>query len=231
MKNKLHLIALNIPFPPDYGGAIDIFYKIKSLHGLGLEIILHCFKYNRSQNIELNKYCTEVFYYERKNRAIDFFSSLPFIVKTRNHPQLLENILNNPAPILFDGLHTCHYLNNAKLASLTKIVRTHNIEHEYYLALTKSTNSLFHRFFFNREAKKLKNFEKVLEHANALACISPEDKSYFDNKYGNAFFIPAFHPYEKNVSLKGRGDYILFHGNLSVAENRKALDFILNEVL
>ena len=45
MKNKLHIISLDIPFPANYGGVIDIFYKLKSLSNLGVEIILHCFEY------------------------------------------------------------------------------------------------------------------------------------------------------------------------------------------
>ena len=49
MDKHLHIIALNIPFPPNYGGVIDIYYKIKALHQLGVKIILHCFAYERPQ--------------------------------------------------------------------------------------------------------------------------------------------------------------------------------------
>ena len=46
MKAKhLHIVALNIPFPANYGGAIDIYYKVKALHEIGYTIHLHCFEY------------------------------------------------------------------------------------------------------------------------------------------------------------------------------------------
>ena len=228
--DKLQIVALNIPYPPNYGGVIDIFYKIKALYKLGVKITLHCFEYDRPQTPELESYCEQIYYYERKKLFADFLSSTPFIVKSRNHPELIENLVENKAPILFEGLHTCWYLNHPRLTEQAKIVRTHNIEHDYYKALERSTKNLPKRFFFRREAKKLRRYESVLEHAQALACISPDDTKYFESAFGNAHFIPAFHSFEKVSSKVGRGDYILFHGNLSVEENIKALDFIIDEV-
>jgi len=35
MSYSLHIISFNIPYPPDYGGVMDVFYKIKALHDLG----------------------------------------------------------------------------------------------------------------------------------------------------------------------------------------------------
>ncbi len=231
MIGKLHIVALNIPFPPDYGGVIDIFFKIKSLRKLGIEIILHSFKYDRPESTDLEKYCQKIYYYERKRRIADFFSGIPFIVKTRSHKQLVGNILKDPAPVLFDGLHTCYHLGNKKLEPLPKIVRTHNIEHEYYHALSESTRSLARKFYYLSESEKLRRFEAILQSADSLACISPDDTKYFNSCFGNANLIPAFHPYEEVSSKPGMGSYVLFHGNLSVEENQKALDFILNDVM
>ncbi|MDA3821554.1 MAG: glycosyltransferase family 1 protein, partial [Bacteroidales bacterium] len=43
--------------------------------------------------------------------------------------------------------------------------------------------------------------------------------------------VSAFHQHNKISSKEGKGDYILFHGNLSVPENEKALVYLLNSVL
>ena len=43
MNKTLHVVALNIPWPANYGGVIDIYYKVKALHECGVKIILHCF--------------------------------------------------------------------------------------------------------------------------------------------------------------------------------------------
>ena len=231
MIEKLQIVSLNVPYPPNYGGVIDIFYKIKALHQLTIKIILHSFIYDRPRAPELEQYCETVYYYDRKKPIFDFFSKTPFIVKTRNHSRLLKNLSNHQAPVLFEGLHSCYFLSHKKLVNLTKIVRTHNIEHEYYAALKDSSNNFLTRLYFDREAKKLSNYEGQLTHANALACISPDDTDHFQKKFKTAHYIPAFHPFEKVVSHPGQGKYILFHGNLEVEENQKALDFILREVM
>ena len=72
----LHIISFNVPFPANYGGVIDVFYKIKSLHQLGIQITLHCFKYGRTEAKELEKYCKTVHYYKRNTSLTQQFSIL-----------------------------------------------------------------------------------------------------------------------------------------------------------
>ena len=43
--SELNIVSFDVPYPPDYGGAIDIYYKIATLNNLGIKIYLHCFQY------------------------------------------------------------------------------------------------------------------------------------------------------------------------------------------
>lgn len=230
MKNSIQLVAFNIPYPPDYGGIIDVFYKVKALSECGVSVYLHCFEYDRPRAIELEKYCERVFYYPRKKGIIYQFSAKPYIVITRANDQLLNNLASNNAPILFEGLHTCFYLDHPLLSKHLRLVRTHNVEHEYYLNLYRSEQNLFKKLFFRLEACKLKRYEIILKKASDLLCISPNDNYYFDRKYGHSHFIPAFHPFNEIKSKEGRGKYILFHGNLSISENIQAVEYMLTHV-
>ena len=63
-----------------------------------------------------------------------------------------------------------------------------------------------------------------------MLAISPNDNLYFDQKFGNSHFIPAFHPFNEIKSKVGRGEYVLFHGNLSISENIQAVDFLIKNV-
>jgi len=230
LETALQMVAFNIPYPPDYGGVIDIYYKIKALAESGVSVYLHCFEYNRPQTIELEKYCAKVFYYPRKSGVRHQLSTKPYIVITRNNNQLLNNLSSKNYPILFEGLHTCLNLDNPVLKNHIKLVRTHNIEHEYYRNLCKAEPNIFRKMFFRVETSKLKSYEKVLKNASHLLSISPNDNLYFDRKYGNSHFIPAFHPFNEIKSKEGRGEYILFHGNLSVAENLQAVEYLIKNV-
>jgi hypothetical protein len=91
MDKHLHIISFNVPYPADYGGVVDVFYRLKALHAAGVKIHLHCFSYGRVEAPELNQFCEEVVYYQRSMSFINQFSGLPFIVKSRSNSELLQN--------------------------------------------------------------------------------------------------------------------------------------------
>ena len=65
-RKRLHIVSVDIPVPVNYGGAIDIYYKLKALKNTGIKVHLHCYEYDRKPAEELNQYCEEVFYYKRE---------------------------------------------------------------------------------------------------------------------------------------------------------------------
>lgn len=230
METSIQIVAFNVPYPPDYGGVIDIFYKVKALYESGMVVYLHCFEYNRPQAAELEKYCSKVYYYPRKKGIRFQLSGKPYIVVTRVHDRLIRNLASNKAPIIFEGLHTCFYLGHPDLAGHVQVVRTHNIEHEYYLNLSRAERNPIQKLFFRIESAKLAAYEKVLRKASLLFCISPNDNYRFDLEYNNAYFVPAFHPFNEIRSKTGKGEYLLFHGNLSVSENIQAVNYLIKSV-
>lgn len=108
-----------------------------------------------------------------------------------------------------------------------KIVRTHNIEHEYYLGLYKSSKSLLKKIYYKLEAKKLKKFESVLRESDLILSLSKKDAVYF-KKYANTIWIPPFS--ERYSEVHNTEPYVLFHGNLSVEENINALIKLIENV-
>jgi hypothetical protein len=219
-----------VPYPPNYGGVIDVFYKLKALHELGCGITLHCFDYGRGKQPELEKYCVKVHYYNRNMSLSKMLSKLPYIVNTRNSAALINNLLIDNAPILFEGLHSCYFLNDLRLKDRFKIVRTHNIEHDYYANLAQSEKKVLKKIYFRQESKRLKAYEHVLQHANLIAAISANDAYHFKRNYKSVYTVSAFHPYNKVEINEGLGNYALYHGNLAVAENNLGALFLVNEV-
>ncbi|MCL3782539.1 glycosyltransferase [Prolixibacteraceae bacterium JC049] len=226
----IHLVSFDIPFPANYGGAIDVFNKIKALKKLGIKIHLHCFEYSRKPSVELKKWCEQVYYYPRTRSLVHQLHSLPFIVQSRKHPKLLENLKKDSYPILFEGIHCCGFLDHPDLKNRVKLVRTHNVEHHYYKQLANNSASLWKKLFFKVEAIKLKRFEKQLSHATALLTISASDQSYFQDMFNQSIHVSAFSGTNRINSIPGMGKYLLFHGNLSVEENIEAIQFILKQV-
>jgi hypothetical protein len=227
----VHLVSFNVPYPPDYGGVIDVYYKITALKQSGVGVILHCFSYGRSRSRTLERECLKVNYYRRDLNLFHLLRNEPFIVLSRRNDELLRNLLADNYPIIFEGLHTTDLLGHPALERRMTLVRTHNIEHIYYHNLAANEKNPFRRFFYNSEARKLERYEPRLSKATYLLAISPGDTDYFRSKYGNALFVGPFHPGNGCRSANGKGDYVLLHGDFSTAENNAAARFILDEVI
>lgn len=227
----LHIISFNIPYPADYGGVIDIFYKLKALSDAGIQIILHCFEYGRQTSKELEDLCFKVYYYRRKSGLKYMLNSDPYIVLTRNANTMPKNVLGDSFPVLFEGLHTTGMLEQCKAAHKLTLVRAHNIEHVYYKSLSLTESQLFRKIFLRSESRKLKRYEGKLKHADHILGIAKHETAYFETHYGNAVFIPAFHRFDEVSSLEGRGDFVLYHGNLGVAENSAIFLRLLKKTL
>lgn len=227
---KIHIVSLDVPFPPDYGGMMDVFYRIKSLNELGFDIILHSFTYGRGEPKELEKYCSEVHFYKRTKSVSSLFSKRPFIVETRKSTELLERLKSDNHPILLEGLHCCWFLEQLKNSGRLIFVRTHNIEHDYYKALGESSKGL-KKIFFQSEAKKLRSYEATLRFASALLAIQNEDLDHFQKLNKSTYLLPASFPNLELVEEKEIQEYYLFHGNLSVQEVHDSALWLLQEVV
>lgn len=229
MSNQhLHIVSLDVPYPLDYGGAIDIYFRIKALHNLGYKISLHCYEYGRGkQQKALEKYTEKCYYYVRKKPLVDWLSGTPFIVKTRSDKQLLDNLKEDDDPILFEGLHTTFFLSEDCLKKRIKIVRTHNVEHNYYSELAKQATGA-KKLFFQSEARKLEKYESILKQADHILAIQQNDLDHFKTFHKSVHLLPASLPAIQKASYTTTESYCLFHGNLSVPENENAANWIIN---
>ena len=126
---RLHVVSFQVPYPPRYGGLIDVYYKLKALKQSGVRLTLHTYIYGDAtrQDESLRQVADEVYYYPRHTGWQAASGRLPYIVQSRRSPLLLEHLLADDAPILFEGLHTCYFLTHPRLAGRELWVRTHNV--------------------------------------------------------------------------------------------------------
>lgn len=232
-EQHLHIVSFDIPYPPNYGGVIDVFYKIKALHRAGFKLHLHCFQYNRARAPELIKYCQSIDYYPRLTSFFSLLTIKPYIVYSRRSGKLLKNLQKDHYPILFEGLHSCYFLDHETLSGRIKIYRESNIEHQYYFQLSKAEKNIFRKFFFISASLKLRLFQNVLSKASLMLTVSKEDNNYLAARFPGVRveYLPSFHGDDEVKIMPGKGNFILYQGNLSVAENFRAAEFLVREVL
>lgn len=231
MRPKIHIVSFDVPYPADYGGVIDVFYRCKALQEYGYDVTLHCFDYGRGKSKVLEKLCKQVYYYKRKSSLLSLFKIRPMIVASRQNEKLLKNLLLDNAPIIFEGQHCTAYLKHQKLAKRIRFVRCHNIESDYYDQLAEVEKSFFKRLFFKIEAKKLIKQELDFSYASQLFSVSEADQNYFVNKYGNSQFLAVANPLSRKKFKENKEAYFLMHGNLSVMENEFAIQWVIENIL
>lgn len=226
----LHIVSFDVPYPANYGGVIDVFHRIRALANNGVAVHLHCYDYGRGRQQLLEEMCAEVRYYERDMSFARQLSSKPFIVASRCNAQLVDDLLSDGYPVLCEGLHTTSIVADSRLSNRKIYVRAHNVEHDYYRLLAASERNPLRRLYFNVEAWRLRRYEPILAKVSGVFAISQSDADYFSGKYPNVMFVPGFSAFDAVRSKTGKGDYVLYHGNLSVAENADAAEWLLLNV-
>lgn len=227
--NPLHIVSFDNPFPPVYGGIVEVFYKLKPLSELGFQIHFHCFTDHIPQNNpELDAVVEKVYYYKKQSSPFAFFSRLPFSVNDRKSPELLENLKKINAPILFEGLKTTHLVYQDKLEGFHKILRLHNIEHHYFNGIAKSETNIFKKLIFLAEGIKYRKYEKVIDKFQKIVTLSCFENGWIHSGYGNSSYVPVFHGNEQVENLGGIGKYALYHGDLRMSDNKKAVRLLIS---
>ena len=229
-ENQVHIVCFDIPYPANYGGVIDVFFKLKALVERGFKVHLHCFEYGREHSPKLEAICESVNYYKRNTTFGKVFKKNPYIVTSRISEDLIQNLLKDDYPIILEGLHSCGVLLDPRMKDRKIFVRTHNVEHEYYRYLAETEKNLRKRLFLKLESRKLRKFESVLAKATGILAISNKDYEYFKQTYDNVYLIPAYAGFDKVDVLEGQGDFVLYHGKLDISENYNAAEFLVKEV-
>jgi hypothetical protein len=231
-ERKLHIVCHDVPYPPDYGGVFDLFYKIRTLFEEGIKIRLHCFTSGRIEQPILNEFCDQVYYYPRRTGHKGYSHQLPYIVCSRSNPELLERLLQDEFPILLEGVHCSYLLQDSRFTSRKILLRLHNVESVYYRQLAGCTSSWFKKLYYLRESAILKKYEKNIASSWPLLTVTQFDAESAAVCYQskNITVIPVFLPFQHIESPQGTGCYCLYHGNLSVEENEKAVIWLLENV-
>jgi glycosyltransferase involved in cell wall biosynthesis len=232
LQRVLHIIAHDVPYPLDYGGVFDLYCKLPALQQQGIDIIYHCFDYGRGRQPELNKYCREVYYYCRQEGHKGFSARQPYIVSSRTNEELFKNLLKDNHPILAEGVHCTALMQQPLLAKRKIILRLHNVEFEYYRQLYKHSKRPFKKAYYYHESRLLKKYEEQLAHQLPVIAVAQKDVATYKKAFNapHINYLPVFIPWQEVKAPEGMGNFCLYHGNLSIAENEKAAIWLTEEV-
>lgn len=229
MANKvLHLVSFDNPYPANYGGAIDVFYKIKALKENGIQVILHCFtKGDLTAHDELLKVVRTVNFYKTSTPYLSLFSAVPYSVMCRTNTELLHNLKAVEAPILFESLKTTFLVANHDLDNEKVFLRLHNNEELYYKGLSKSISNIFKKVIFYAEGIKFNKFNNFYKKYNQVFTLSQLETNYIKKHTSTVSYIPVFHGNKEITPLSNKGEFCFYHGDLAIADNLKVVKFLI----
>lgn len=233
MNRHLHIVCLDIPYPADYGGSIDMYQRIIALHNIGIKIHLHYFDYrNVTDTRNLSKYCERIYSYKRATGLNGFSFRLPYIISSRNNKQLIETLNRDNYPVFLEGVHCSGITEDIRKPGRKIIIRLHNDESDYYKGLYRTEKKLFRKFYFLNESRLLRKYQHHLPKNCLYLCVTDADLAKFKETYHieNVKKMPSFLAWQNVKSLEGNGTFCLYHGNLSICENEKAAIWLLDKV-
>ncbi|MEM9986609.1 MAG: hypothetical protein AAF804_16080, partial [Bacteroidota bacterium] len=153
----------------------------------------------------------------------------PKAIHQRYHPDLLARLQLDDIPILFEGLASTYYLTHGDLRRRKCLVRLPRVEWRHEQRLTHFDRGLDRQYAQSREAKRWQKFEATLGAADHLLVMSESHKTYYEG-IGPCSLIPPFHGHRRVSSSLGRGDYFLFHGDLSRPDVHAAAMFLVQQI-
>ncbi len=227
------VVAGEYIYPPNNGGRVDIWSRIKVLYELGYKIDIICTVKHEPNDVDIEpvkKIVENIVFVKRKNNILNLVSKLPLQAVSRKS-LVFYKLKKHYDIVLLEGLYVSQILYNKNLNYKHVIMRMHNNEVKYFKELGMSTNNILKKIYYYTESAKFKIYEKkILPIVKNIMFISYDEQKYYNSVYNlNDIFLPAVTELNfKKQKLTGRTVLIL--GSLFMSNNREGIIWYLRNI-
>lgn len=257
---KIVVVSNEIPFPVTHGGRFDQWGRWQRMKARGHELVLITWTtepVSDSARTTLGTVFNSCYIFLTKSGVVNAIKRVlllpiwPSHVSSRNivvSREITRNILSElrgwGCDLVFsDGIYGGDFAKNiAKSLSIPLVVRSHNIEHEYFKQQIKSSKNLKKKIVLTFSFIGLRRFEiSLLRGAAVVMDISLSDASYWRGLNVNAIWVPTLVSVEtenfmlenlkKCDSINSSASYdFAYVGNLTTPNNVEAVKRIISLV-
>lgn len=233
-KTRILVVCPDFVYPPNHGGRVDIWNRIKALNKLGVCVDIVCTVKNQPLDeyvAVVQKYANKLFLTERKNTIEDMFFYYPLQFHSRRN---LKNIkINNYYDlVLLEDTSVFGILENDTLRYDKLLLRLQNNNNIYYRNLSRSESVLWKKLYFFIESLKFKKLDKaVMEKVGNVAYISIDEMLHCNknNNIKKVFFLPA--AIDLNIKKQSLSSHtVLLLGNLFMPNNQEGIKFYMEKI-
>lgn len=229
---KILVVSGFFPYPPVFGGAIDVWERIKGLNVLGCTVdLMVTDKLNPEQHqLELlNEYIRHFFFVRRKNHISQMFGNLPLQLLSRKNLSEVE-VHQSYDLIILESEFCWPVILNKSITYKKVVVRVHNIESHYFKMLGKSSASLKEKIYYKIEAAKIRKLSSIVfSKADRLWFISKDDLKSVNLPHKSIFMPFPINEEFVEPDIKA-GNNVVFMGSLFMQNNLFGLDWYLKNV-
>lgn len=254
---KITMICFVLPYPPNFGGRVDMWRRIKAFSSIGVELQLVSWFQEHPEPedmAEMQKYCKKIYLIPFKytifflvRRIIDLFT-YPLevtsrIVRGQEFSRLLSEVRSfGPDVIWLDGIHGGYIATKlSEKLQIPLLTRSHNIEHLYYRRLLASTIDFKSKLQRYLSVSHLETLEKnLLKNSVFFYDISADDLKYWQSQgFTNGRYLPPFVEFEEDNKFLSKDNVInhdtmydiAYLGNLYVDNNVASIIWFITQVL
>jgi glycosyltransferase involved in cell wall biosynthesis len=234
---RLLIVAPDFPFPPNYGGRVDMWCRIQLLHRMGIpvDLIASVKEIPSEQQVqEVQRYVSSLTLVEREMAPVKLLSFEPFSVRSRYN---LRNIplSESYSAVILESEHVATILQNPTLRAGKRILRLHNDEADYYRELSGSSRDLRRKVFYRIEGIKFRPYSsRAMGWCDLFWFASDFDRQEYCVKHPTgapkSFFVPL-HVERSTMKRHELDSYrVFFAGKLGFANNARAVEWYIAEV-
>lgn len=235
MENKSFLLVNgDFIYPPNHGGLVDAWNRVKILKNMGYDIDFICTvkEYPKEEYIKIvKKYVNNLYIVFRKNKIKYLFSKKPLQMKSRNALKYI-NLIKEYDYVFLDGSYVYSILENKTLKYKHSILHMNNNEYIYFNELAQSEKTVWKKIYYKLDAYKFFIMDKyIIEKVKNVMFVSIDEKNFYEKKYLGikSYFLPV--AVEMNLKKqKLNNKNVLFIGALFAPNNKEAVHFYIKNI-
>ncbi|MHB1938878.1 MAG: glycosyltransferase [Acidobacteriaceae bacterium] len=239
-KNQHILLVLHdIPYPPRGGGRVDMWGRIQALRRLGHSIDV-AIAVHQSLSDEcraaLNKFCDQILIVPRRPFWQGLWKTMPFQVFARSSLADLKFVSGYDC-VLLEAESVAGILKNTTLQYKLCVLRTHNIEADYFLERSKVQGSTLLTKIYDRvESRRYEKYSRnIMQRCDAIWWVSLDEMfstcKAVPELIDKSSWLPHFYdPQAMHVYPYPDGQKVLFVGALSSPQNIEAILWYIENI-
>ncbi len=236
MKSIL-LVAMDFPYPPGHGAAVDIWTRLLVLKEMGYRVDLLA-TVNEMPSPDLmrtvQEHVGELWIVRRRRALRSLLSFLPFQVTSRMDLRTIQ--LDQPyGAIVLESEYVAAFLKNPAARHAKLILRLHNEQVGYFCDLAEGAKSCLKKLYYYSESLKFRSFSpRVIRKCELLWFISDSERQKHVGNHpqhkSKSYFVPTqVNPKTLRPFVAG-GRTVLFIGTLTITHNTDAVEWFIEKV-